>query len=505
MFSPNSESDALAALIASDAEALTEELLKDILSEGRRQRSATYDVDSKALATRYGGDQAAVLKQALAARYPNSWQRLPVDPVGWLAFFARQDSGVYNTPAVRDLGEGVEDDDPRALAFAKALDDVAVDSLMLEAERRCATGTYASVIVLGYRQSDPMRPGKYVAHLYQPHDVVTVSHPSAPDDVDALVHVALRQARDGQQTASPVWWVWSRTVEERPDGTIARFGPWRHQRMSEDGKVATAPQEWPGRLPVAFLRTAWPAGGFWPEISRDTIANVDALNVSRANRQFVIETQAHAQLVVSGTTVDVAELPSGPDQPINLGAQAGATAQYLVPGADHEAIEASSRRDLAELGVAHGNSPDAYAVEPGPAESGVSRMIANIPHDQRIAEMRPTFQRFEEGQLLPIVVELINIYEPGVTIGDDVQPRCMLQTSKPFETDAEKQDRVLALVTAGLVTKPKAAVMLGLYADESEAEEALGMAGPRLLPGSSLSGSPFTQRETTPNPDGDNA
>lgn len=497
MFSPNSESDALAALIASDAEALTQETLKDILSEGRRQRAATYDSDSKALAVRYGGDQSGVLKQALSARYPNSWTRMPVDPVGWLAFFARQDSGVYNTPAQRDLGEGVEADDPRALAFARALDDVAVDSLMLEAERRCAAGTYASVIVLGHRQSDPTRPGKYVAHLYQPHDVLTVSHPSAPDDVDALIHVALRQARDGQATASPVWWVWSRAVEENPDGTIARFGPWRHQRMSEDGKVATAPQDWPAHLPVAFLRTAWPAGGFWPEINRDTIANVDALNVSRANRQFVVETQAHAQLVVSGTTVDVAELPSGPDQPINLGAQAGATAQYLVPGADHEAIEASSRRDLAELGVAHGNSPDAYAVEPGPAESGVSRMIANIPHDQRISEMRPVFQRFEEGQLLPILVDLINLYEPGVTIGDDVQPRCMLQTSKPFETDAEKQERVLALVTAGLITKPKAAVMLGLYADEAEAEEALGMAGPRLVPGSSLSGSPFTQRETT--------
>ena len=498
MFLPNSESDALAALIADDAGQLTERELRDVLAEGRRQRAATYDADSKALAVRYGGDQSSVLKAALQARYPNSYQRMPVDPVGWLTFFARQDSGVYALPAQRDLGPDVDHESPEMEAFEDALDDINADSIMLEAERRCHTGVLSSVIVLGYRQSDPSKAGSYVGQLYWPHDVVTVSHPSAPDDVDALIHVALRQSRDGQVTASPVWWVWSRSVEENPDGTIKTFGQWRHQRISEDGKVASVSQVWEGtRLPVAFLRTAWPSGGFWPEILRDTLANVDSLNVARSNRQWVVETQAHAQLVVSGTTVDVAELPAGPDQPINLGAAAGATAQYLVPSADHDAIEASSTRDLAEIAVSRGNSPDAFTVEPGAPQSGVSRMIANIPHEQRISELRPVFKRFEEGQLLPIVVDLINLYSPSVTIGDDVQPRCMLTSSKPFETDAEKQDRVLALVTAGLITKPKAAVMLGLFDSEGEAEEALGMTGPRLVPGTSLSGSPFTARETT--------
>jgi hypothetical protein len=111
----NSESDRLTDLIAREGSAITERELADILAEGRRQRAPTHDADSKAIARRYSGDQAPIVRDALTARYPRNAPHMPVDPVNWLLFFARQDSGVYVEPAQRFLEteEPIDEEDPR--------------------------------------------------------------------------------------------------------------------------------------------------------------------------------------------------------------------------------------------------------------------------------------------------------------------------------------------------------------------------------------------------------
>jgi hypothetical protein len=333
--------------------------------------------------------------------------------------------------------------------------------------------------------------------MYWGHDVVTIVHPSAPDSPDAVLFVALRQSSPSGST-SPLWWCWSRPVVEDELGAIVSFGPWSHRRVSEDGKVATASEVYEGRLPVAFLRTETASSGLWPDPDRDVSVNVDALNVARSNRQHVIDMQAHATWVYSGTIRETSELVGGPGVVLQIGS--GETLQAQTAGADHAAIEASATRDLQELGVSRGNSPDAYAVEPGAAQSGVSRMIANAPHDQRIAEMRPVFVDFEERQLLPIVVDVLQLFDPDAPADfGDVDPRCKLAKSKAYEADTEKTDRVLALKAAGIIDDADARVMLGLSADRAEAEAYLGQTRTTIasLPGA-LSGSPFTSpRETT--------
>jgi hypothetical protein len=353
--------------------------------------------------------------------------------------------------------------------------------------------------MLGWRKIGVDDPGRLVAQIYWTHDVVTLAHPSAPDDPDAVWFVAVRQASNTE--ASPLWWVWSREFVEDDMGALVSFGAWSHRRVSEDGKIATASEAYDGRFPGAFLRLEPGAGGIWPAPDRDVVVNVDRLNVSRSNRQHVIDMQAHATWVYSGLTRETNELVGGPGVVLQIGS--GETLQAQTAGADHEAIEASATRDLQELGVARGNSPDAYAVEPGEAQSGVSRMIANAPHDQRVAESRPIFKAFEERQLLPIVVDILRLFDPAAP-GEfgDVRPRVTLKSAKPYEADAEKQDRVLALKDAGLIDDADARVMLGLSADRAEAEAYLertrtAMAPRVSLPGA-LAGSPFTApRETT--------
>jgi hypothetical protein len=497
-------SDAVIAQIRKDAGVWSPDQLRDLLTVGRRQRPSDYDSVVKGLAIRYSGDQQSVVRQALRRAYPRTGERMPVDPVNWLRFFARQDSGVYTAPAQRalvdDAGAPLPVDDPRAEAFADALDEMGIDVMMPEVERRAATGARAAAIVVGYRQIAGEDDGRMVAHVYWPHDVVTITHPSAPDDVSALWFVALRQATE--TGASEQWWVWSREFVEDEMGNLVSFGAWSHRRVSEDGHKATASEAYEGRLPIAFLRTEAPAGGFWPEPDRDASVNVDTLNVARSNRQHVVNLQAHAQAVYSGTMRETSELVGGPDAVLHIAS--GETLQYLTPSADHAAIEASASRDLSELGVSRGNSPDAYAVEPGAPQSGVSRLIANAPHDQRIAEMRPIFERFEEQQLLPIVLDVLARFDPDAPASfEGSYPSTTLGSAKVFEDDSAKTQRVLDLLAAKVIDEADARVMLGLSSTRDEAMAYLGQRMATAAPAARLAGlsagpSPFTStRETS--------
>jgi hypothetical protein len=510
MLTVNSASDAIVTQIRDQAGAWTPDQLTALLDAGRRQRAADYDRVVKGIAIRYSGDQIGVVRDALKAAYPKTHQSLRPDPVNWLRFFARQDSGVYAEPAQRYLedesGEPLDVDDVRAVEFAEAVRTMGLDVLMPEAERRCAAGARAVAVVCGWQRVGSDDEGHAVAHLYWGHDVVTIVHPSAPDSPDAVLFVALRQASPSGST-SPLWWCWSRPVVEDELGAIVSFGPWSHRRVSEDGKVATASEVYEGRLPVAFLRTETASSGLWPDPDRDVSVNVDALNVARSNRQHVIDMQAHATWVYSGTIRETSELVGGPGVVLQIGS--GETLQAQTAGADHAAIEASATRDLQELGVSRGNSPDAYAVEPGAPQSGVSRMIANAPHDQRVAESRPIFKAFEEGQLLPIVLDVLQLFDPSSPSDfGGVKPQVTLATGKTYEADSEKQERVLALKDAGLIDDVDARVMLGLSADRASAEAYLDQLAeakaPQVsLPGA-LAGSPFTsRRETTVEPEGE--
>jgi hypothetical protein len=506
MINVNSASDAVVEQIKKDAGVWQPDQLRDLLSVGRRQRSSDYDSVVRGIAQRYNGDQQSIVRGALEKAYPRTGSKMPVDPVNWLRFFARQDSGVYQQPAKRELVEGedgtpLDPADPRAVAFAEALDDIAVDVIMPEAERRAASGARACVVLLGWQKIGVDDPGECAAHLYWPHDVVTIAHHSAPSEDEALWFVALRQARDHGKDSADIWWVWSREFVEDDTGALVRFGPWSHRRVSEDSLRSTASETYEGILPIAFLRTESPAGGFWPEPDRDVSVNVDTLNVARANRQHVVNLQAHAQAVYSGNQRDTSELVGGPDAVIHVGS--GEVLQYLTPSADHAAIEASATRDLQELGVSRGNSPDAYAVEPGAPQSGVSRLIANAPHDQRVAEQRPIFEDFEESELLPIVIDLLERFSPEAPadFGGAV-PSVMLSQMKSYEDDASKTQRVLDLLAAKIIDEADARVMLGLSATRAEAQAHLAekqQASPVARLGGTIAGpSPFTQRETSP-------
>jgi hypothetical protein len=460
-----SESDKIIEIVSKSFGLMKSKDLQKLLSAGRKTRSIGYDEKSKGITQRYSGNQQNLLKKALEKRYPRTFDKMPIDPVNWIKFFAVQDSGVYENPAKRTLvdlsGQELDSTDERAMMFKTALDELVIESQLKAMERRANTGIHASVIAISNRIIDGV--SKIVSNLYWTHEVVALAHSAAPDDADALYFVALKQ--DENYKGSSIWQVWTRDFSE--DTGQLKFGNWSYRRVSEEGDFSTPPQEYFGRLPIAFLSTEIKST-FWPDLDEDVSLNVDNLNIVRSNRQHVIDMQAHGMRIYRGVQRETSEIESGPDSIMQIGANEFLDAINF--NANHEAIEASATRDLNELGVSRGNSPDAYAVKPIVTQSGIAKVIANAPHAQRIEDQKNFYVAFEQNQLLPIILDVIEFYDPrfsGSFI--DVMPKVELGRKTIFEDDKILADRVQIMRNMKVIDRADARVMLKLSSDRATA------------------------------------
>lgn len=467
-----------AAIIALGARVSTAAELAVVLATGKAAKPIDYDAIVGGMAQRYRGDQKALVAAALKKRYPNAGE-MPINPVNWLAFFARTDAGVYVVDAERFLQTldrvDVPDDDPRALGLDRALEDLSMATLMPEVERRILTGVKALVVHVCWRKSSNDDDGVPVAHMYWPHDVFVVCHPSAPNDDRSIVTCGLRQTPAGAPAGSDVWWVWSRTHVDNADGSVASWGPWKHVHIHVDGKHQSLPVEYPGQLlPILFARIEQADGGFWPAPEADVICQVDELNVSRSNEQHTVDLQGHGQGVYSGSFLESSEIPMGPDRWIKIGPQETITSVDFAPHL--EDMRASRSQSIREVAVSRSANPDSYATTPTVAVSGVSRAIANLPHDKRVRELRPVFRRFEEQRLMPVVVEVINLYAPpsySPTIGDDVVPRVVFGVPPDYEELDAKERRLAASLALGAIDLVGYSVLMGYDENERDARARL--------------------------------
>jgi hypothetical protein len=505
MIFPNSSSDAIIEKIREQSGAWTPKQLMPLLEKARALRDGDFDQTCSGIAQRYRGDQQSILKTALKNAYSKTYEKMPIDPVNWLEFFATQDAGVYDVATKRELHDSageIDTEDERAIAFNRAIKQASIDTQVAELERISAAGARSGALFVGYRNIDGK--SKAISQLYWPHQVQCLAHDSAPDDVDALWFVALLQS-DTTKQSTAVWWCWSREFTEDDFGNLKSFGPWKHRRISEDGKIATAEEIYNGILPIAFFRNKPPDGGFWPSPNRDISVNVDSLNVARSNRKHIINMQAHSLLFYSGTMHDEKEFVLAPDAVFKGGA--GETLAYIVPSANHDAIAESAKQDMSELAVSRGNSPDAYSTEPPAEQSGVSRIIANAPHQKRIAEQRPKFKDFEEQQLLPIIINVVELFDPQAPASfGDVKPVVTFGKNETFEPDSEKLDRVERMLLQKLIDLPDARVLLGLSSTREEAEKYLeNMNQPTQIIGGLQRSNVFQslRETTTPNTTGE--
>ena len=460
--------------------------LDAVIGLGKAGKPFGFDDDVAGMAQRYRGNQEDIVRAKLKKRYPNAGE-MPVTPINWLAFFARSDAGVYVVDAERyldegglalrdadlvdkDTGEVKEKADPRAAAFKRALSDVGMLNVMPELERRALTGAQSAVLYLGWRKLGQADEGRPIGRMLWSSDCHVVCHPSAPDDENAIVALAVRQTPLASSPKIETWWVWSRTWADDADGFPVSFGPWQSMMMSTGG-TATTPRMYAGRrLPFVFVRLLQADGGFWPSPERDTIVQVDELNVGRSNEQHTVDLQGHGQGVYAGTANDAEQLPMGPDRWIKVGPGEEITSIDFNPKL--EDMRASRQQSLREIAVARSNNPDTYATTPSTAASGISRTIANIPHDRRIRELRPIFQRAEEKHILPILLEILALFAPesyAPKMDGAITPRVVFGSAPDYEELDQKQRRLEIDLKMGVISKAQYAVLMGHYDNESAA------------------------------------
>ena len=462
MLFQDAETERLRALIATQSIAWTAEEVQYLLAACQDAKPSGYDKHQLGVRLRYEGRGRAYTEAALVERFPLTHNAMPRITLPWLRLKAAQDAGFYQLPPTRTA-------DPEATTEA-LLDLVARsdwDATAPEFERRAlAAGTMFAHV--GYDQVT----GRPRVSMYWPSDVGVVCHPSAPHDFTRCILLMARASSPYGDDG--IWYnVWTREYTDADDGQPESFGTWRSHLISDKGDSLLAPSDprtqYDGILPWVCVQMGVSAGSVYVDQDRDIVDVVDALNVSKCSEQYTLDMQGHTPVVYAGHQVESSTLRTGPDAVMTIGPGENLTTLALDP----KLTEIRESRVLAmrELAITSRNSPDAYATEPGPPLSGVSRKIANAPHDQKVREDSYTWKAFEERQLLPVLVDVHNRFSGEAPINATsftVTPR----QASDFEDPEAKQRRLRDAVDAGWVTPARAAVECGLYGSIAEAEQA---------------------------------
>ena len=126
MILPGAESARLIELLPRLARAAGKDELEAALSAVEKHRPAGYRARLAARRKRYLGQQRSIIESALRARFPQTFQRMPVAGLNFLRLVASQDAGVYAEPPERYLleeeGERAKPESDEAKAFAGLLD-----------------------------------------------------------------------------------------------------------------------------------------------------------------------------------------------------------------------------------------------------------------------------------------------------------------------------------------------------------------------------------------------
>lgn len=473
MLFESDETQKLVDTVRRGARAWTKTELRTVLDSARNRKPPRLDSVSVGAQQRYRGQQTSIVSQALRRRFPNT-QAMPVAPINWMRLVARLDAGVYVSPPERFLeradGTRVPSDDAASRLFAAALKSSRFHAVMAEAERRILIppGHAFGQVVWLQPPGDPV--GFPRIDLYWPHDVEVLCHWQAPTNFAYAYIVALRQASPDPTKKGDWWRVWSRVP---PDSVDGQWGSWHSSLISTEGEQMAeggAEQYEGGRLPVFSLHLNEPEGTPFVCEDEDLIAVVDDLNERRSNESYVIGLQGHDQMWTDDVK-DGGVQKVGPDTMIQV--LPGHNVGLLSPSPKLDDMRESRKLALRELAISRGNSPDAYATEPGPPLSGVAKRISNLTHDVRVAEQAQLMQMLEEEGPLPILLDVVRTYHPEGALLAGLTAHMTPRRQATIEDPAQKQQRLESARRLGWISDARGAYEAELYGSLEEAEKAI--------------------------------
>lgn len=473
LFQDDATTEAIAA-IARMAKKATKDELAIVLNAARAKKPAGFDQHCREVAKRYRGNTIADFKKLLVERFPNTHLQMPKAPLNLVKFVAAQDAGVYEEEPDRKLvaDELAEDgqtsevdvpaEDPRSKNFAWLVEMADLAVKMPEAEQR-ALIPMPVVVHYGWVQAAGDDEGRPRLTLYWPQDVLVLNHPWAPIDptLDFAVFVALRQASPDGGKSGDWWWCFSREVTTDDEGRPT-FGPWYESMLSTEGEqqgANAAPRPLKSKLlPIALLQVGEPEGSMFVDEERDLPATLDEMNVMAANEQYAGNMQGHSQLWTDSQS-DADEIAIGADLAIKV--QQGAQLGVVDFNPKLDEMRNTRKTRMRELSATRSNSPDAYDVESKAPESGVSREIANRPHDAKLRRLRHVFRVFENTRQLPILIDLCNTFTTRKIEG--CRPVMTPRLPARVEDQNQKQMRLVEAKDGGGITEAHCWTEAGYY------------------------------------------
>jgi hypothetical protein len=472
----------------------SEKTIKDLLATGLVKPLNTDDI-SRRLARLYVGNGRAIVSEELQRRYPRSANVMPNAPMAYPRLWARSDAGAYASPASRylvgDDGQPIPTDSEQAASFAEVLDLARHQEVMTEVEQRAMCGVRTAFVHVGWFPAIDDEPGRCLLHIYWPHDIAVITLPQHPSEEQAIIFLALRQTAPGQRER---WVAYKRDIITNDGADELDLGGWQRTIYTQDDNFVEWEEHGGKMLPVASLRIEQPDGGFWPPVNRDALDQAVGLNVNRSNLEYVTDIQAHSQMVISSDTYDEKDQPVGPGSTVKL--RSGETAQWITPSPDFDAMRANVEEKQRSIATINGNNPNAYSSTTQQPESGIARVIANIPHEQRLKSLRPVVARFDE-RVCRLIMDTHDAFDPDRPIFGVLRPRVDLGDSPAYEDPEAKQRRALVDLDAGVISLAEYAVETGRYETVDDAVAAGLPDVPRAAEQQGAGGPPANLNEIT--------
>lgn len=443
--------------------------------------SADYEAHIKQLRDYYNGNQETYLKALITDRFEIAGAEM--DPVtmnivrasaGLEAQAYRREPDRWIELDGKRVGEQyTEDDDEepkirheqhakRAERFAEAIKRARLSVVMPEGERRvvCAHTMIGRVQWAGEaRKKRGLMPRPEVA-LFWSCDFRYIPHPEYPALVEAASFLAFRSS--GKR-----WQFWTHDEETEQ---------WTMQLVDEETGAVDEPEIWQGkRLPVFVMHSQLSQSSVYLDLDRDIVGFQDVVNMELTDHAFRSRLSGHKQLYEIGTNGSPATrkgtgfgtLWSYEDPRVKVGA--------IDVSMDLKGIEGVEKL-LRIRGVANQQPPDAWATEPGPPLSGISRIVANIPSDQKRKERIELYTEVEEDSLLPILVDVCDTYGAGDLGGKIGREgfRYRVRFPKPEVYEEPEAKRLTAALAQkdGWISPAAAAVRAGFYPSVDEASDA---------------------------------
>lgn len=449
-------------LIEGRARANSKDILTGIKEEAQKWRPAGHKALSAKRRDYYDGRQAPYLRSLVVERNPVMGPEMTLTVFNYFRLIASQTAdNLSGNPTFEIDREGAEE------AFNELVISSRLVRFLKENERRKEAGRTQFL-----RPMPNVVKGRMQLDSFWAADVDIVPHPGAPTSTEHALAIMARVSGE-HGTGKDTFEVWTKEGLE-PDA------PYTVTRIDADGNETLVIEDGDGRTwplpshPFVAWHAADPDGLPYLDDDHDLTDAQDSVNMDWTLLGQMIRHQAASALVYTGN--DDKPLYAGPGLATRIGI--GESLQALDFNAKLDEVRESIKTKTRALAVTRRQNPDAYAEEPGPPLSGVSRKIMNQPQEEARRERMAMTKEVIEDYLLPKLCAASDAFFGTNIHGDDAVYTFTPDEVDEFEDPDIRQRRVLELKAEKLITKERAAVMLGLYETEEEAAEELGETQP---------------------------